>query len=258
MTARTLPVRRRALSALACAVIVCTATPASDYQALRSRAVADCEAIDAAAYQTGLIFNPAGYRSYYVRSECFQRIAVQFRDASLCAQVRRRSSLFFSSWGYSEKQCRKEVAAGLAADEETVAGMRQRHRQGAIRMHDFRVERNGNGRDFDIVPSFTGDHAGGYLLRFEILPEASGEPVLVHSNGYHLDGRNQIRIFLRQDEIRDRFAGFAVGETYTVRATVILDIGRGGQAGWWSEEFIDRTFPERERSRSLERQVRFP
>jgi hypothetical protein len=53
-------------------------------------AVAPCEANDPRDYQSGLLFNPDGYRSYFVSSECFQRVAREFRDASLCAQVRQR------------------------------------------------------------------------------------------------------------------------------------------------------------------------
>lgn len=38
-----------------------------------------------------------------------------------------------------------------------------------LRLVDFRIERSGNGRDFDIVPAFTGGHAGAYALRFDVL-----------------------------------------------------------------------------------------
>jgi len=71
-----------------------------------------------AAYQSGLLFNPVGYRSYYLRSECFQRIAIEFRDQKLCDLVKPRHSLFSSSWGYSKAQCGKLVHEGLAADEK--------------------------------------------------------------------------------------------------------------------------------------------
>ena len=74
---------------------------ASDYASMRSSALAQCGKIAPSEYQTGLLFNPDGYRSYYVRSECIQKVAIQFRDALLCAQVRRRYSLFSSSWGIS-------------------------------------------------------------------------------------------------------------------------------------------------------------
>lgn len=65
----------------------------SGYTELRMAALKQCQAIDPADYQSGLFFNPDGYRSYYVRSECFQKTAVQFRDDALCADVRQWVSL---------------------------------------------------------------------------------------------------------------------------------------------------------------------
>src|SRR6516164_8565895 len=78
-----------------------TAALCASYDELKSAAVSRCTMIDPAEYQSGLAFNPEGYRSYYVRSSCFQDVAVQFRDDNLCAHVKQRHSLLFSGWGYS-------------------------------------------------------------------------------------------------------------------------------------------------------------
>lgn len=229
-----------------------------DYDELRSAALKRCEAIDPAAYQSGLLFNPDGYRSYYLRSECFQRIGVEFRDETLCARVKRRYSLFWSSWGYSEAQCGKLVRGGIAADEKAVAEMKRRYLQEGVRLRDFRLERNGNGRDFDIVPLFTGEYAHGYVLTLEIVGATGGkDAIILHTSGYYVAGDSNLRIFLRREEIRKNFPTLAPGRPYTMRATVTLDIGSGGQAGRWSEAFIERMFPARERTHSLDRKVRF-
>lgn len=236
------------------------ATPSfsASYDDQRSSAVKTCQAIDPAEYQSGLIFNPDGYRSYYVRSECFQRIAVRFRDEALCRQVKQRRSFFPSSWGYSSGRCRELVADGVAADRQNLEEIKQKYLAGAVKMRDFRVERNGNGRDFDIIPAFSGDYAHGHTLRFEIVhPGATGPEILLHSSGYYVDGNSNLRIFLRQGEIRKRFPNFTLNRLYLVRATIILDVGNGGLAGLWSDRFIDRVFPVRERSQSLEKEVRF-
>ena len=236
------------------------ATPvlAASYDELKAAAVKNCRAIDPAEYQSGLFFNPDGYRSYYVRSECFQRTAVQFRDAALCAEVKQRRSLFSSSWGYSSTRCRELVAEGIAADGKILEEIKRQYLQSPMRLRDFRVERNGNGRDFDIIPSFTGAYAHGYTLRFEIVQPGRGkEAALLHSSGYYVDGNSHLRIFIRQDDVRKRFPEFALNRPYTVRGTTIFDVGNGGQAGWWSDIFIERIFPLRERSQSLDREVRF-
>src|SRR4029453_8074325 len=118
-------VPRFLLSILSSAAVVgllfdVTSLFSASYDELRSAAVKQCQAIDPAEYQSGLFFNPDGYRSYYVRSECFQRTAVQFRDEVLCAEVRQRVSLLSSSWGYSRTRCRELVAQGVAADRKTL------------------------------------------------------------------------------------------------------------------------------------------
>ncbi len=228
------------------------------YEELRAAAVESCRAIDPAEYQSGLLFNPDGHRSYYVRSECFQRTAVQFRDVALCAEVKRRYALFSSSWGYSARRCRELVAEGTAADRTHLEEIRERHRLGAVRLRDFRIERNGNGRDFDVVPSFTGRQGDGHLFRLEAVRAGpGGEDALLHASGYYVDGASELRIFLRQAEIRQQIPAFALGRAYTVRATLVLDLGHGGPAGYRSDAFVEAVFPARERSQSVEREVRF-
>jgi len=232
--------------------------PGSRYEQARATAVHGCAAIDPTEYQTGLLFNPEGYRSYFVRSECFQRVAVQFRDEALCEQVRRRRAWFSSSWGYSKAQCRKLVREGIAADEQNLTEERRRYQRGRVRLVGFDVERDGNGRDYDIVPAFAGAYPHGYRLRFELLRAGgSGRAVPIHSAGYHLDADSRLRIYVRRDEIRERLPSFAPGQLYTLRATLIFEVGDGGQSGRWSDAFIERVFPVRERSQSLEREIRF-
>jgi len=231
--------------------------PAS-YDELRAAAVKHCQAINPAEYQSGLFFNPAGYRSYYVRSECLQRAAVQFRDPALCAEVKQRHSLFSSSWGYSRARSGELVAEGVAADRKNLQDIKTRYLQDAVRLRDFRIERNGNGRDFDIIPSFTGATGHGHTLRFEVVRANSGQrDVLLHSSGYYIDGNSNLRIFVRQEEVRERFPDFSLNRPYKVRATMVFAVGNGGQAGIWSDAFIESVFPIRERSQSITREVRF-
>ena len=235
-----------------------TSTLALDYEAQRANTVRRCEAISPSEYQSGLFFNPAGYRSYYVRSECFQRAAIQFRDTPLCTKVIQRHSLFASSWGYSQGQCRKLVAEGIAADGRELEQKKTKYALDPIQLRDFRIERNGNGRDFDIVPILGGSSGGSYILRFEILQSNSAkEAVSLHSSGYYLDGNSNLRIFIRQEDIRKRFAGFSLYHTYTVQGTLIFDVGNGTPSGYWSDSFVEGLFPEKQRRQFFIKQIRF-
>lgn len=231
---------------------------AAGYDQLRAAAVAQCQAIDPSASQSGLAFNPDGYRSFYLRSECMQNAAVQFRDDTLCDQVRQRRSLFWSSWGYSATRCRDLVRQGRLDDGRELQEMKARYATGGMRLADFRIMRNGNGRDFDIIPVFAGRDGHGYETTFEILdPDAGNAPVLLYSSGHYVDPTSLLQLYVTQAEVRQRFPAFRLNRSYAVRATVRFDVGNGGQAGYWSNAFIEQIFPLRERTQTMTKQVVF-
>jgi len=231
---------------------------AAVYEQARSTAVKRCEAVDPAAYQSGLLFNPDGYRSYYVRSQCFQDAAVQFRDLRLCDVVKQRRALFSSSWGYSAGRCRELVAEGIASDSKALEDLKRLYAGGGVTLRGFQIQPNGNGVDFDIIPAFAGTYGHGYVLTFEIVAlGASVAPTVIHSAGYYLDATSNLRIYVRQSDLRARMPHFTLSRAYAIRATVVLDVGTGGQAGYWSESFIERVFPVRERSHSVTIETRF-
>ena len=228
----------------------------STYDEHRAAAVKKCDAIDPAAYQTGLYFNPDGYRSFYLRSECFQDAAVRFRDAALCARVIERRSLLASSWGYSAAHCRETVSGGIAEDRRALEAMKTEYVAGHMVLRDFRVEPNGNGRDFEFIPLVAGQHGHGYALQIEIVSsERTRPPVLIHASSYFVDGTSNLRIYLRSDEIQRRMADFAAGRRYTVRATMTFTVPPGTLAAEWSDAFVDGVFPASARTQSITRDV---
>ena len=229
---------------------------ASDYTQRKASETLRCETINPDESQSGLAFNPDGYRSYYVQSECFQKAAIQFRDRSLCDKVRRRWSLLWSSWGVSSTQCQKLVTQGVAEDRAEIEAEKQKYSAGRPLLKGFRIQRNGNGRDIDILPEFTAGYGHGYTMTFEIIG-VRAQPVLLHSGGYYLDSNSRLSIFVRQSEIRERFPEFQLNHPYEVRATVTLSIGNGGMSGYWSDEFLESIFPARERSQSMTIESRF-
>jgi len=237
-------------------LLLASEADAFDYAEARSKSVKACDAIGPSESQSGLFFNPDGYRSFYVRSKCLQEAAVTFRDATLCEQVKERRSLLASSWGYSAARCRQLVTDGMTRDRAELEKLKREYAAGGITLRDFRIERNGNGRDFDIIPVLTGTYAHGYALTFEFLPETGG-PRLLYATGSYLDEKSNLNYYVPSAAIRERFPAFASNRSYTVRATVTLDVGFGGQSGYWSPAFIERVFPMRERSHAMTKEVRF-
>lgn len=235
--------------------ILSLSPPVPDYGAARAAALKTCEAINPADYQSGLAFNPDGYRSYYVRSECVQKAAVYFRDASLCDSVRQRRALLSSSWGYSPGNCRKLVAQAVDADRKEMEELRRQYLAGPMVLGDVTIQRNGNGRDYDVVPSFTGTNGHGYTIAIEIVTARGALPI--HSDGYFVDPRSPLRLFIRQQDIKARFSAFEPGQSYRVRAVVTYTLPAGGGSRFMSDAFLERVFPLRERMQSIEREIRF-
>src|SRR3546814_12431633 len=64
---------------------------------VKASEVERCRRMDPADYVTGLLFNPPGMKTYFKRSSCLQAIAVDYRDASLCEEVRDRKSTRLNS-----------------------------------------------------------------------------------------------------------------------------------------------------------------
>ena len=237
-------------------VLVIAQTPPSAYDAAKAVEVKACDAIDPDAYESGLAFNPDGYRSYYRRSQCFQKVAEQFRDLTLCERVRQRRALLSSSWGYSPGNCRTLVGQAVDADRKEIEEIRRRYLAGSMVLRDVRIERNGNGRDYDVMPTFDGADGHGYMIAVEIVPPG-GRPVTVHTNGYYVDPRSALRLFIRQQEIRAVFPAFEPGRSYQVRAIATFTLPAGGGSRFMSDAFLETVFPLRERMRSVTREIRF-
>lgn len=246
-------------AAFACLLLTGIAAASNDYESRHAIAVTACEAINAREYQSGLALNPDGYRSYYLRSQCYQKAAIRFRDPELCKKVRQRRALFSSSWGYSKSNCEKEVEEGITKDRAAIEQMKRDYQQGHVRLSGFRIERNGNGRDFDIIPAFTGTGAHGYRLVFEIIPDDPEiPPVLLEDSGFYLQGNtNNIRLYVPQQEIRERFPGFALSKPWQVRATLVFSVGTGSYRGKWSDAFIESHFPASSRMQTLMKEIHF-
>ena len=190
---------------------------------------------------------------------CFQEAAISFRDIDLCARVKRRRAFFSSSWGYSESNCRKLVEEGIGDDREAIERMKEDYQKDHVQLADFRIERDGNGRDIDIIPEFSGDGVHAYELRFELLREdPAAPPVLLDVSGFSLTGpADNIRIYVRTTDIRRQFPGFALNQRWPVRATLVYSVGTGSQRGKWSPAFIENRFPVNERTQTLEKEIHF-
>ncbi len=62
---------------------------------------------------------------------------------------------------------------------------------------------------------------------------------------------------MRQADVKQRLSAFALNRPYSVRATVTLDVGFGGQSEYCSRAFIESVFARCERTHSVLKEVTF-
>ena len=167
--------------------------------------------------------------------------------------------MFSSSWGYSESNCEQLVGKAIAKDREVIDQMREDYEKEHVELSDFTIERNGNGRDIDIIPTFSGAGAHGYNLVFEIIDEnPATPPVLLKASGFYLEGSsNNIRIYVPQEVIKKRFSGCSLDRSWQVRATLLYSTGTGSYNGKWSDAFIESRFPESARTQTMTKEIHF-
>lgn len=230
---------------------------AAEVEAMLANAINQCEQIGSREYESGLIFNSDGYRSYYKRSACLQRAAVGFRERSLCSQVRRRFSLFASSWGYSRGNCQDLVDAELVKDQATLEALRQQYLSGPVRLLSITVERNGNGRDYDFIPKFADGFAHGYQMEFIVIDSGGNRHNLLTHGSYLTGSDNNLRLYLDRPTLLARFPSFAMGVSFDFEVHLLLSLGRGGPNNWMRDTTINDFFPASERTQVFTSEVTF-
>jgi len=120
-----------------------------------------------------LLFNPTGMQTYYERSRCLQETAVRLRAPALCNGVRERKSWFLDGSAYSPLACR---AAVREQEQQDAASAKTLRAPQALRR--VWIERNGNGRDFDVHLLTSGGAGGGLHLRLSLLDAGGVEHIL--------------------------------------------------------------------------------
>lgn len=237
--------------------VACAPAAENVYETARAAALKTCEAISPDDYQSGLAFNPDGYRSYYKRSECLQEAAARFRYEPLCKDVKERWSLLWSSWAFSEKRCRELVAQGIEKDRPLIEAIRRGYAARPVKVVNVRLQNN-QGLSYGIFPKLEPGYLYGYTLRFELVaPDAPGGAVLLATYTGPLAGIEALGFNITVADLRQRFPAFAPGHSYRVRATAVLEVPNGGASLMWSEAFIEKYFPRATRSQMLEKDLTF-
>lgn len=204
--------------------------------------VARCDGIDPAAYFTGMLFNPQGMQTGYERASCFNRLALEYRDLSLCAEVRERGSLFFDGSALSRQACEQRVREAAAGDRQVVIA-------DIHRLDEVQWFRNGNGRDFDVHVRTVGSYAHRYALTVQMLDAGGRRRTLWHREIGLRAGNIGPRALVRSADMDAAAAALGVQPPYRLRVSLALVEPGIAEVAQFAE------MPPAERQSSVERVI---
>lgn len=198
------------------------------FEEIRERRLAECMNIPEHEYSTGLLFNPPGYKTYFHRSECIQRLAIDERDLALCDQAMERKSWFFDGSAISPGSCRTAVDRKL--DEER-AELEQFLRSEPYRIESATIRRNGNGRDYDVLLDASGDYAARYSFSLGIR-RATRLDAIFEDSSYYSSSTGTRHLLLRAADLEKRLGSGWRTKEWRLVATLTL-VRDGGNRFWY-------------------------
>ncbi len=218
---------------------------ADDWQLRFEHALGECQAISTSDYETGLIFNPPGKHTYYKRSRCLQELAIEWREAKLCAEVRERRSLFFNGEAYSELACRDDVTEQMERDRAAAAMLDPDRFHKLESVHFDQPHYVGDNIRQQLKTR--GSHPGSYQVRVELWPSDTGEPVVIADYSQPLGGEGAtLTGTIPNQRLREAFGG-SIPE-HEIRARVTLALSPRSHR----DQFILTQIPETARRSQIE------
>ncbi len=224
-----------------------SASALASYNERLQSGIAECEAIPAFESHSGMWLNPEGYGAYWGRSACYQKVATEFRDISLCDRVYRNYSLFSSSWGYSRENCRVLVAGVQREDVAELQKLKAAYNTGPVVLVDVLLQKNGNGRDVDVIPEFSAGHAGSYILTLFLVDDAAKKFEITSNSFYLGDGKSDINWYIPRETILAAMPHFDDSAEYAVVINIEFSLPLGRANGVWPETWPEQIWPVKER-----------
>ncbi|OYQ40272.1 hypothetical protein CHU94_13300 [Rhodoferax sp. TH121] len=139
-----------------------------------------CAQMSARSYVSGLTDGawmalPGGGRTYYYRSACYQELARRTGNASWCAEVKERKTLFGDGSAVSPAQCARQVAQVQRdrAEQQAWAARHAAALQGAFTVSGVKASEQARG-EWLLLVTFEGRLPGRYRLEVARLTPQRG------------------------------------------------------------------------------------
>jgi len=109
---------------------------------------------------SGLLFNPEGMKSYYYKSECFFKLAIQTLDEKYCNKVVERKALFRGGAYFSRESCLRKIRQIKSDAKAKKVKPKDIHRIQSLRVY-------AKGKELEVEVFLTdGNVTGKYALSF--------------------------------------------------------------------------------------------
>lgn len=194
--------------------------------------VETCREMSRASFQTWLIFNPEGRQTFYLRSDCFQNMAVGDRNDGYCNEVVERKSLYFNGSAVSFEACRDAVRAQKLKDLAERVQPEAIHRIGKITVTPM-----SGGDTADVRISTAGTLSGSYRISLS-LHDAEGRflgPLATLDTRLGAGPADSLSVMVYRRDVR-RIAGphYRSGKRFVVQVNLELlrdDAGQLARSG---------------------------
>lgn len=187
--------------------------------------VETCESISSRAYETGLIGNSKNYQTYYFRSECYQKMAIQNRDDKLCEQVKERKSMFFNGSAISQQACLTAVKNQESKDFTERVKPESVHKIEKVEISLTPA------RDFDVKVFPAGTLWGTYKFSVSLLDNSGKFIGILDELDTHLsDRKDPLSTTIYRQKIQQLVGSqLKSGQTYNVQVSLKLLSDDAGQ-----------------------------
>lgn len=197
------------------------------FEQRRDRRMEACIDIPEDEYSTGLLFNPPGYKTFFHRAECLQKLAIDEHDPELCRHVHERKSWLFDGSAISPDACRVRVSEELEDDQKNLEQFLQ---VDPYRITSIVLRKNGNGKDYDLLLDTEGLYSGSYV--FSLSARSRSKTVVLLDTSYRLGPKTgTLHLFLRAADLERKLGTGWMTKAWRMRGELALM--RDAQNRFW-------------------------
>ncbi len=133
-------------------------------------------------------------------------------------------------------------------DTAELRALKVAYNTGPVRLVDVQLQKNGNGRDIDVVPQFSAGYAGAYTLTLYLVDETKKKFQITSTSFYLGDGKPDIMWYIPRETIMAAMPNFDETSEYNIVINMVFSVPLGRVNGLWPEAWPEQIWPAKQRS----------